>query len=124
MAKEDLHSTRYRYELVTVDVGTDPRAARAAIQRAIREDRLDGIVGGISLFGQVTKPLATAAHIPHTCVCTVTWIGDGAYNFTNIPSPEAEAVRWVEEAKRRGISRVAILHQSYPSIDNHVKALD
>ena len=123
MAKEDLGQTRYQYQLVQVDVGTDPRAARAAIQRAIREDRLDGIVGGISLFGQVTKPLASAARIPHTCVCTVTSIGDGAYNFTNIPTPEAEATLWVREAQRRGITRVALLSQDYPSIHNHVRAL-
>src|SRR6266576_1599748 len=123
MAKEDLGQTRYQYQLVQVDVGTDPRAARAAIQRSIREDRLDGIVGGISLFGQVTKPLASAARIPHTRVCTVTSIGDGAYNFTNIPTPEAEAALWVRDAQRRGITRVALLSQDYPSIHNHVRAL-
>ncbi len=98
MAKEDLRNTRYQYQLVAVDVGTDPKMARGAIQRAIRDDHIDAIVGGISLFGQVTKPLASAARIPHTCVCTVTSIGDGAYNFTNIPTPEAEATLWVREA--------------------------
>jgi ABC-type branched-subunit amino acid transport system substrate-binding protein len=123
MARDDLRGTRYRYELVMVDVGQDPDQARAAIQRAIREQRVNAIVGGISLFGQVTKPLATAARIPHTCVCTVTSIGDGAYNFTNIPSPEAEAVLWVQEARRRDIRRVALLTQDYPSIHNHVTAL-
>jgi len=123
MATEDLRNTRYQYRLITVDVGNDPRTARGAIQRAIRDDRIDAIVGGISLFGQVTKPLATAARIPHTCVCTVTSIGDGAYNFTNIPTPEAEATLWVREAQRRGIRRVALLSQNYPSIHNHVRAL-
>jgi ABC-type branched-subunit amino acid transport system substrate-binding protein len=123
MAQSDLRGTRYRYELVRVAVGQDPRAAGQAIQRAIREGKVDAIVGGISLFGQVTKPLATAARIPHTCVCTVTAIGDGAYNFTNIPSPEAEARLWVQEARRRGARTIALLTQDYPSIHNHVKAL-
>jgi ABC-type branched-subunit amino acid transport system substrate-binding protein len=123
MAKDDLRGTKYQYELVRVDIGTNPDSARAAIGRAIRGEQLDAIVGGISLFGQVTKPHATAARIPHTCVCTVRSIGDGAYNFTNIPSPEAEAVRWVREAKRRGVTAVALLTQSYPSIANHVMAL-
>ena len=89
----------------------------------VRHGRVDAIVGGISLFGQQTKPFATAARIPHLCVCTVSVIGDGAYNFTNIPSPQAEATRWVKEAKRRGITNVALLSQSYPSIINHVRAL-
>lgn len=123
MAQADLRGTRYRYELVVVDVGDEPSEAKEAIRRAIDEDKVRAIVGGISLFGQVTMPLATAARIPHACVCTVTSIGDGAYNFTNIPTPEAEGRLWVEEARRRGIRTIALLTQDYPSIHNHVMAL-
>jgi ABC-type branched-subunit amino acid transport system substrate-binding protein len=123
MAEADRRDTRYRYQLVVAELGDDPVRARKTIQRVIEDEHVNAIVGGISLFGQVTKPLATRARIPHTCVCTVTSIGDGAYNFTNIPSPEAEASRWVDEAKRRGIGSVAIVSQDYPSINNHVKAL-
>ncbi len=123
MAKSDLRGTKYQYQLVMVDVGQDPGQARTAIQRAIREEKVDAIVGGISRFGHVTRPLATAARILHTCVCSVTSVGDGAYNFTNIPSPEAEAIRWVQEAQRRGIRRIALLTQDYPSIHGHVQAL-
>ncbi len=89
----------------------------------IDDDQVDAVIGAVSLIGQVTKPFATKARIPHACVCTVKAIGDGAYNFTNIPSPEAEAVRWVAEAERRGNRRVAIIAQDYPSINNHVKAM-
>jgi ABC-type branched-subunit amino acid transport system substrate-binding protein len=123
MAKDDLKDTKYRYELVIRDSGPDPSRAKAVIERLIEEDRVDALIGGISLIGQVTQPLATRARIPHTCVCTVSSIGDGAYNFTNIPSPEAEAKRWVEEARRRGIQRIAVLSQDYPSINNHVNAM-
>ena len=123
MAKSDLRSTKYQYELVLVDIGLDPGQARTAIQRAITDEKVNAIVGGISRFGQVTKPLATAARIPHTCVCSVTSIGDGAYTFTDIPSPDAEAIRWVQEAQRRGIRKVALLTQDYPSIHGHVQAV-
>ncbi len=123
MAQSDLRGTKYQYQLVLVDVGQDPYQARAAIQRAIQDERVSAIVGGISRFGQVTRPLATAAQILHTCVCSVTSIGDGAYNFTNIPSPEAEGVRWVQEARRRGIRNIALLTQDYPSIQGHLEAL-
>jgi ABC-type branched-subunit amino acid transport system substrate-binding protein len=98
MARDDLQDTRYRYQLVVRDSGPDPARAREVIARTIDEDGVQAIVGGISLIGQVTKPYATRARIPHTCVCTVASIADGAYNFTNIPSPEAEALRWTEEA--------------------------
>ena len=124
MAKDDLPPTRYRYELVVRDPGADPATARRVIEEVIRRDGVDAVLGGISLIGQVTKPLAARARIPHTCVCTVASIGDGAYNFTNIPSPEAEGKRWVEEARRRGIRRVAVIAQDYPSINNHVAAME
>jgi ABC-type branched-subunit amino acid transport system substrate-binding protein len=123
MARDDLRDTKYRYELVIRDSGPDPEKAKQVIRRVVNDDKVDAIVGGISLIGQETKPYATAARIPHLCVCTVSWIGDGAYNFTNIPSPEAEGELWAREAQRRGIKRVALLTQDYPSINNHVKAL-
>ena len=124
MAKDDLHGTRYRYELVVRDVGGDPAKARDVIRQVVEEDRVDAVVGGISLIGQVTQPFARKARIPPLCVCTVASIGDGAYSFTNIPSPEAEGVRWVAEARRRGIHRIAVIAQDYPSINNHVKAME
>lgn len=124
MAKDDLPPTRYRYELVIRDPGPDPDKASGVIEDAVRNDRLNAILGGISLIGQVTQPIAARARIPHTCVCTVASIGDGVYNFTDIPSPEAEGKRWVEEAHRRGIHRVAVITQDYPSINNHVAAME
>jgi ABC-type branched-subunit amino acid transport system substrate-binding protein len=123
MARDDLKDTKYQYQLIIKDSGPDPAKAQDVIRRVIAEDKVDAIVGGISLIGQVTKPYATKARIPHACVCTVTSIGDGAYNFTNIPSPEAEGALWAREAQRRGIEKVVLITQDYPSINNHVKAL-
>ncbi|HEY3114969.1 MAG TPA: ABC transporter substrate-binding protein [Gemmatimonadaceae bacterium] len=123
MAQADLRDTKYRYELRIEDSGQDPAKAAEHVRKVVDGEKVDAVVGAVSLIGQVTKPYATRARIPHECVCTVTSIGDGAYNFTNIPSPAAEAVGWVREAKQRGIGTVAILQQDYPSINNHVKAM-
>src|SRR5881296_670873 len=68
MAQSDLRGTKYQYQLLLVDVGQEPGQARTAILHAIRDERVSAIVGGISRFGQVTPPLATAAQILHTCV--------------------------------------------------------
>jgi len=124
MAQADLRGTKYRYQLKIEDSGPDPMKAREHVRKVVEDEKVNAVVGAVSLIGEVTKPFATKARIPHTCVCTVTSIGDGAYNFTNIPTPEAEAIGWVNEAKRRGISSVAIIQQDYPSINNHVKALE
>jgi ABC-type branched-subunit amino acid transport system substrate-binding protein len=122
LARDD-RMTKRPYELVIADSGTTPGEARTAIERLIYRDNVQAIVGGISRSGQIVAPYATAERIPHMCVCSVATIGDGVYNFTNIPLPEDEAVRWMEEAQRRGIRRVAIVAQKYSSIDGHVNAL-
>jgi ABC-type branched-subunit amino acid transport system substrate-binding protein len=123
MARNDLKGTRYRYELVVANSGPDPARAKDIVRRVVAEEKVDAVVGGISLIGQVTQPYAREARIAHLCVCTVASIGDGAYSFTNIPSPEAEGVEWVREARRRGIRTIAVLAQDYPSINNHVRAM-
>src|SRR2546422_9926731 len=55
MAKDDLKNTKYRYELVIRDSGPDPAKAREVIRRVVNVDKVDALVGGISLIGQVTK---------------------------------------------------------------------
>jgi len=122
LARDD-RATKRRYELVIADSGTTPSEARTAIERLVYKDNVQAIVGGISRSGQIVAPYAAAERIPHLCVCSVASIGDGVYNFTNIPLPEDEATGWMEEAQRRGIRRVAIVAQNYPSIDGHVNAL-
>jgi ABC-type branched-subunit amino acid transport system substrate-binding protein len=123
MARNDLKGTRYTYRLKITDSGPDPSKARDIVSDVVERDKVNAVIGAVSLIGAVTKPYATKARIVHTCICTVTSIGDGGYNFTNIPSPQAEAVRWVGEARRRGIKRIAVVSQDYPSINNHVKAM-
>jgi branched-chain amino acid transport system substrate-binding protein len=123
MAQEDLKDTKYRYELVVEDSGANPADTARAAQRLIKKDRVQAIVGGISASGRIVKPFANAAKIPHLCVCSVTSIGDGKYNFTNIPLAEDEATPWVREAQRRNIKSIVIVNQKYPSIEGHVRAL-
>ena len=125
LAREDVQkiNTRYSYELVIENSGANPAETEIAIQKLIDKERVEGIVGGISASGRIVKPYVTAAKIPHLCVCSVSTIGDGEYNFTNIPIADDEAVEWVEEAKKRNIKTVAIINQKYPSIEGHVRAL-
>jgi ABC-type branched-subunit amino acid transport system substrate-binding protein len=124
LAKDELTGKAgFRYELVVIDPGPDPKRAREIIQKAIAERPVAAILGAVSTIGEVTQHLSREARIPHLCVCTVRSIGDGAYRFTNIPLPEAEASLWVREARARNISSVAILAQDYPSIRNHVEAV-
>ena len=123
LAQEDVKNTRHAYELIIEDSGTTPEQAESAIRKLINVDHVQALLGGISATGKIVKSYATAAKIPHLCVCSVKAIGDGEYNFTNIPIPEDEARRWVTEARERGIKTVAIISLDYPSVNGHVRAI-
>jgi ABC-type branched-subunit amino acid transport system substrate-binding protein len=122
LAKEDLKDTTHQYELVIEEIAS-PDKAEPAIEKLIKLYKVDALVVGLSISGQIAKSYATAAKIPLFCICSVADVGDELYTFTTMPLAEDEATRWVDEAKRRGIKRIALLTQDYPSIDNHVRAL-
>src|SRR5213593_4911461 len=122
LAREDLKSTRHQYELAIEEIPS-PDKAEPAIKKLIKMDKVDALIVGLSMSGQIAKTYATAAKIPLFCICSVSGVGDELYTFTTMPLAEDEASRWVAEARRRGIERIARLTQDYPSIDNHVRAL-
>jgi ABC-type branched-subunit amino acid transport system substrate-binding protein len=122
LASEDLKDTTHHYELVIEELAS-PDKAEPAIEKLIKTDEVDAVVVGLSMSGEIVKPYATAAKIPLFCICSVGSVGDELYTFTTMPLAEDEATLWVAEANRRGIKRVALLTQDYPSIDNHVRAL-
>lgn len=123
MARDDLGPEARRIRLVLVDSTGSPEQARLVVDQAFRAGRIDAVLGAVSATGQFTAPRAREARIPHICICSVRTIGDGRFNFTNIPLPEDEAVRWVAEAKRRGVRTIAILAQEETSIRNHADAM-
>ena len=122
MAQEDLRETTHHYDLVVEEIA-NPDKAEPAIQKLIQTDKVNALVVGFSISGEIVKPYATAAGIPLFCICSVGSVGDQLFTFTIMPLAEDEATRWIAEARRRGIKRIARLTQDYPSIDNHVRAL-
>lgn len=122
LAKEDLRSTTHQYELAIEEIPS-PDQAEPAIEKLIKIDKVNALVVGLSMSGQIAKTHATAAKIPLFCICSVSSVGDELYTFTIMPLAEDEAIQWAGEARKRGIHRIARLTQDYPSIDNHVRAL-
>ena len=122
LATEELKDTAYQYELTLEEIAS-PDDAEPAIEKLINADKVNAVIVGLSMSGEIVKPYATAAKIPLFCICSVGSVGDDLYTFTTMPLAEDEATLWVAEASRRGIKTIARLTQDYPSIDNHVKAL-
>ena len=122
LAKEDLGGTTHTYELLVEEISS-PEQAEPAIQGLIDRHHVNALIVGLSISGRIARRHAAAAKIPMFCVCSVGDIGDELFTFTMMPLGEDEAIRWVAEANRRGIKRIARITQDYPSIENHIRAL-
>jgi ABC-type branched-subunit amino acid transport system substrate-binding protein len=121
LAKEELKNTTRQYNLAIEEIPS-PDKAEPAIEKLIKIDKVDALIVGLSMSGEIAKSYATAAKIPLFCICSIGSVGDELYTFTTMPLAEDEAAQ-VAEAKRRGIKTIARLTQAYPSIDNHVRML-
>jgi substrate-binding family protein len=101
LAKEDTHDTRRQYQLVIEEI-SGPDQAEAAIKKLIDVEKVDALIVGFSISGNIVKPYAETARIPMFCICSVAAVGDDVYTFTTMPVAEDEAAKWVAEAQREG----------------------
>lgn len=123
LARRDLDGTKYKYEVLVEDDGTNPATSASAAQKLINIERVQAIITTTSGTGNAVKPIATAAKVVHFCVCADSSIGDGVYNFTNILVPQDEGAGYVKEAVRRGVKTMAIWSQIHPGINAIMDAL-
>lgn len=123
LALADLKDTKYHYELVLEDDGTNPAQSVSGAQKLINIDKVKAILTTTSGTGNATAPLAETAKVVHICVCADQKVGTGQYNFTNSMIPNDEVEGWLNEAKKRGVKSVAILSQTHSGINAIVDAL-
>jgi ABC-type branched-subunit amino acid transport system substrate-binding protein len=122
LSKEETKNTRHQYDLVVEQIASADKTG-PAIEKLLNVDKVDALIVGFSMSGEIAKTYATAARSPLFCICSIGSIGDELFNFTIMPLAEDEATQWVAEAQRRKIKTIALLTQDYPSIDNHVRML-
>ncbi len=123
LAKRDLADTKYTYEVLVEDDGTNPSVSASAAQKLINVDKVDALITTTAGTGNAVKPIAVGAKIVHVCVCADTSIGDGLYNFTNSLVPEDEGAGYAKEAVKRGYKTMAIWTQIHPGINAIMAAL-
>jgi branched-chain amino acid transport system substrate-binding protein len=117
MAINDLPANiRGSYELVVEDDGTKPAQSATAAQKLISIDHVQALISVTSGTGNAVKAVASAAKVPHICVCADTRIGD-ATDFTNSVMPDEETLAWLREAAARGVKTAAIITQNQPAFN-------
>jgi len=114
LASKALAGTKNTYEVVFEDDGTNPANAASAAQKLVNVDKVDAIITTTSGTGNAVKPIATAAGIPHICVCTDSRLVDNKTNFTYLVVPEIEARAWADEVKTYSPKKIALIWQNHP----------
>ncbi len=124
MAAADLGTTKNTYEFIVDDDGTNPAQSASAAQKLINVDKVDAIISMTSGTGNAIKPIATAAKIPHVCICSDLTVANADYNFTNLLLPDEEAGGWLKTAQAKGVKTIVVLHQNQPGINAIVASLE
>lgn len=117
LAKKDLGSTTNIYEIVFEDDGTNPAQSASAAQKLVNVDKVSAVITTTSGTGNAVKPIATAAGIPHICICVDTTMTDNKTNFMYLALPEVEAEAWANEAASRGVKNIALIGQNHPGFN-------
>ncbi|MFA6432244.1 MAG: ABC transporter substrate-binding protein [Candidatus Paceibacterota bacterium] len=118
LAMQDLGDTKYDYKLVIEDDGTNPATSASAAQKLVNIDKVRAIITTTSGTGNAVKPIATAAGVPHTCICVdSTLTKDNRTNFIYLALPEIESRAWVDEAATVGMKKVALIAQNHPGFN-------
>jgi branched-chain amino acid transport system substrate-binding protein len=121
MAKEQLSTTRYKYEIIVEDDKSNPTESANAAQKLINIDKIKALITITSGTGNAVAPLAELAKIPHICVCSDDAVSKGRrYSFNNLVFPEDEAKVLVSELNKRNLRKVAIISMQHPGINKIV----
>ena len=125
MALADISAkdTKYKYQLVVEDDTSDSATAANAASKLINIDGVKAIITTTSGSGNAVKTQAEKTGVIHVCDCTDTTIGNALYNFTDLILPVDEGKVWLTEAKKRGISTIAVLQQVHPGAAALVNAM-
>ncbi len=124
MALKDLSETKFEYELIVENDEMDPKKSVTAASKLINIDNVSAIISTTSGTGNAIAPIAQDSKILHIAVSSSPATAEvGNYNFTNLPFPEREAEKWVQEAKSRNLKKIAIISMKHPGIDAIVEAV-
>lgn len=116
LAFKQLSPTKNKYVLVVEDDATKPAQSASAAEKLISVDKVQALISVTSGTGNAVKNIASAANIPHICVCADTRIAD-ATDFTNSVMPDEESLAWLREAAAQGAKKVALISQNQPGFN-------
>ncbi len=121
LSVEKLGNTRFHYDIIYEDNQMNSAKTAVIASKLIHVDKIDAIVTVWSNPAFVVSPMATQNKILHLRMCWESGLADGVYNFNVYASPATQSRLFVDELKRRHISKIAILDMKDAGIEEMVK---
>lgn len=110
LAKEKLpNTTKYDYQFIFEDDQFNSSLTPTAAQKLINIDNVDAIITFSSNTGNVVSPMTQTHGIVHLGIASDVIVANGEYNFIHWTQPEEESRAFVEELKKRNISKFAFI---------------
>jgi len=123
LAKADLKNAKNNYEIIVEDDQTDPAKSASAVEKLINIDKVNALISVTSGTSNAVAPISEKAGILHIGICSDNKVSDNKTSFIIYVTPENEAKTWVAEAKKRGVTKVAMITMAQAGIDAMAEAL-
>jgi branched-chain amino acid transport system substrate-binding protein len=104
--------TKYNYELIFEDDKFDAALATSVALELISIKHVDALMTIGSTSGHVVAPIADQYGIVHFGIASDQTVAEGKYNFIHYTRPQEEASKLIEELKKRGYTKVALITQN------------
>ncbi|MEX1014546.1 MAG: ABC transporter substrate-binding protein, partial [Candidatus Paceibacterota bacterium] len=100
--------TRYSYEVIFEDDQLRPSETATAANKLVNIDNVDVLISTTSGSGNVISPIANENQVLHIGIASDANIANGFYNFIHWTPPSEENKVFIEELKRRDITKLGI----------------
>lgn len=110
LAKESFGKTEKTYELIFEDDQGDSKRTVFAFRKLVDIDKIRAVGTGFAGPGNAVAPLAEKEKIIHFSIASdLTIAKDKPFVFNHWIKPENEAKVYVEEAKKQGLKKIAMI---------------
>lgn len=101
--------TKYDYELIVEDDAFEAKKVAIATKKLISADDIKALFSVFSIGANVASPITSAHQVIHMTCAYGSQPAEGYYNFNNITQYDVQTQLMLDELKKRGVKKIALL---------------
>ncbi|MFZ5806490.1 MAG: ABC transporter substrate-binding protein [Verrucomicrobiota bacterium] len=108
MARDDLGTTKFRYEFIFEDSKLDGKFAATAIQKLVNIDKVDAVISASATEANIISPIAEKNRIIHFSYAYDPEAAKGTYNFLHWTPPDESSRGLAKVLADKKLTKVAL----------------